>query len=83
MPELMATLKAIFEKEHRSNKFAAAMQGIDLEGNIEKKGEDRPVTFEEVKARAIARVTGNQEQANAALYGFDNMDGTSYKLIGL
>ena len=29
--ELLATLKAIREKEHRNNKFLAAMQGIDLE----------------------------------------------------
>ena len=29
--ELLATLKAVRDKEHRNNKFLAAMQGIDLE----------------------------------------------------
>ena len=81
MQELMATLKAIYEKEHRNNKFIAAMQGIDIDKD--KKGEDGAVTFEEVKARAIQRATGNQSQANAARFGIDQMDGTDYKIVGL
>lgn len=77
----MATLKAIYEREHRNNKFVAAMQGIDIDKD--KKGEEGAVTFEEVKARAIAKVTGSQEKANAARFGIDQMDGTGYKLVGL
>lgn len=80
MPELMATLSAIYEREHRHNKFSAAMQGVDIDEK--KQGEGGATTFEEVKARAIARATGNQEKANAALYGFDGLDGVSYNLVG-
>ena len=77
----MTTLKAIYDKEHRQNKFMAAMQGIDIDED--KKGkDDGAVTFEEVKARAISKVTGNMEQANAARFGFDGLDGTGYSLIG-
>ena len=81
MSELMATLKAVYEKEHRQNKFVAEMQGVDIDKD--KKGEEGTVTFEEVKARAIARATGDQTQANAARFGVDQMDGTDYKVIGL
>lgn len=80
MPELLATLKAVYEKENRHNKFMAAMQGIDLDKN-NKGGDEAAVTFEEVKARAIAKITGSEEMANAARYGFDKMDGTGYSLI--
>ena len=76
----MATLKAIYEREHRHNKFSAAMQGIDIDEN--KQGEGGATTFEEVKARAVAKMTGNQELANAALYGFDGLDGVAYNLVG-
>jgi hypothetical protein len=81
MSELMATLKAVYEREHRNNKFIAAMQGIDIDKD--KKGEEGAVTFEEVKARAIAKATGDTNQANAARFGIDQMDGTGYKVIGL
>lgn len=83
MQELMATLKAIYEREHRQNKFNAAMQGVDLDENKNKEGANGAVTFEEVKARAIARVTGDISQANAARFGVDQMDGTDYKIVGL
>ncbi len=82
MPELMATLSAVHRKEHRQNKFVAALQGVDIDKNENGK-EDEAVTFEEVKARAIARSTGNQELANSALFGFDQMDGTGYSLVGM
>jgi hypothetical protein len=35
MEELVATLEAIREKEARQQKFMAAIQGIDLDGNQE------------------------------------------------
>lgn len=78
----MATLNAIYRREHRQQKFMAALQGVDIDK--ENKGEeDKAVTFEEVKARAIARATGDKELSNAALFGFDKLDGTSYSLIGV
>ena len=80
MPELLATLKAVYEKEGRHNKFLAAMQGIDLDKN-NKGGDEGTVTFEEVKARAIAKITGDEEKANAARFGFNKSDGTEYSLI--
>lgn len=77
----MATLNAIYKREHRQQKFMAALQGVDIDK--ENKGEqDEAVTFEQVKARAIAKATGNQEAANAALFGFDKIDGTEYSLVG-
>lgn len=36
----MATLEAIHEKEMRNNKFAAAMQGIDLDEDNEEEAGD-------------------------------------------
>ena len=83
MPELMTTLKAVYEKEHRQNKFVAAMQGVDIDENKKNEGEDRVTTFEEVKARAIGKITGDQSKANAALYGFDGLDGTNYSIVGI
>jgi hypothetical protein len=81
MQELMATLSAIHKKEHRQQKFMAALQGVDIDKD-DKGEQDKAVTFEEVKSRAIAKATGNQEAANAALFGFDKIDGTGYSLIG-
>lgn len=51
MPELTAILHALREKEHHHNKFLAAIQGIDLEGNEEKQEQ---VTFEDIKARVFS-----------------------------
>lgn len=82
MKELMATLEAMHNREHRQMKFMAALQGVDIDQDKNKEG-GGAVTFEEVKARAIAKATGNQEAANAALFGFDQLDGTSYKIVGL
>lgn len=82
MQELMTTLKAIYEREHRQNKFIAAMQGVDIDSN-KKEGEDGTVTFEEVKARAIAKMGGDASSSNAARFGFDNLDGTQYSVVGL
>lgn len=83
MQELMVTLKAIYEREHRHNKFTAAMQGIDIDKDNKKEGESGAVTFEEVKARAIQKATGDISQAHAARFGVDQMDGTDYKIVGL
>lgn len=82
MQELMATLKAIYEREHRQNKFTAAMQGVDIDKE-NKGGTDEAVSFEEVKARAIAKMSGDQSMANSARFGFDELDGTGYSVVGL
>lgn len=82
MKELMATLSAIYQREHRQMRFMAALQGVDIDKdkNTEEGG---PVSFEEVKARAIGKITGNLEAANAARFGFDQLDGTGYNVVGL
>lgn len=82
MAELMATLNAMYEREHRQNRFLAHLQGIDIDkGNKE---EEAAVTFEEIKARAALKVTGSIEAANAERYGFKpEENGTSYAIVGL
>lgn len=77
----MTTLQAVYQRENRHNKFMAAIQGIDLDKD-KKEGDGEAITFEEVKARAIAKMTGSEEQANAARFGIDNLDGTEYTLVG-
>lgn len=81
----MATLDAMYKREHRQHKFMAMLQGIDIdEGANNGKGDDAPVTFEEVKARAALKVTGNMEVANAERYGFKSEEnGTGYQIVGL
>lgn len=79
----MATLTAMYNREHRHNKFMAMLQGIDIDENKTEGGDSAPVTFEEVKARAAMKLTGNLELANAARYGFDRIDGTGYQIVGL
>lgn len=78
----MATLSAIYQKEHRQMKFMAALQGVDIDQDKKEEG-GGPVTFEEIKARAIQKITGSSEAANAARFGFDQMDGTDYTIVGL
>lgn len=82
MQELMTTLQAVYAREHRQNKFAAAMQGVDIDEN-NKEDKDGAVTFEEVKARAAAKMTGDLSIAQAAREGLDQLDGTGYSIVGL
>lgn len=56
MDELQIILEAGREREQRHNKFMAAIQGIDLEGNNEKVNK-----FDEVQRRAEAKLTGKSE----------------------
>jgi hypothetical protein len=83
MQELMATLKSIYEREHRHNKFLALMQGIDIDKENKGGEQDGAVSFEEVKARAIAKMSGDQSLAHSAKFGFDDLDGTGYNIVGL
>lgn len=81
----MATLDAMYKREHRQHKFMAMLQGVDIdEGTKNGKGDDEPVTFEEVKARAALKVTGDIQTANAERYGFKpEENGTGYQIVGL
>ena len=49
MDELNAVLVASRDKEHRQNKFLAALQDKELEG-----GDTDTVTFEDIKARVFS-----------------------------
>lgn len=67
LEELEAIIKASREKEHRHQKFMAALKGIDLDENDEAKER-----FEAVKRRAEARMTGkSEEQLELAEFGLE------------
>jgi MoxR-like ATPase len=82
MPELAATLNAMYESERRKQKFMAALQGVDLDEKIDKEIDERVSTLEEVKARAAARLTGDKNVAGAISQGITSEMGTEYKLMG-
>jgi ribosomal protein L12E/L44/L45/RPP1/RPP2 len=82
MPEIAATLNAMYESERRKQKFMAALQGVDLDEKIDKDIDERVSTLEEVKARAAARLTGDQNVAGAISQGITSDMGTQYKLMG-
>ena len=83
MPELSATLKAMYKVENRKNKFMAAMQGHEFDTDSTDSDSDaKPSTFLEVQARAMAKMTGDKEKAKALEYGFMPEEGTGYIMIG-
>jgi hypothetical protein len=83
MPELVATLEAIYKKDERSQKFFAALQGVQIdESSSGSSGSDAPVSYQEIQARAMKKLTGNSEAAKAVEYGFTSDVGMSYSLIG-
>lgn len=83
MPELVATLKAMYESENRKNKFLAMVNGVDMESGSDKQDDDnRPVTFQEIQARATARLTGDTTKAKAVEYGISADMGLSYEVLG-
>lgn len=55
--ELEKILDAAREQEHKRQKFAAALQGVDLDENTNKDS-----SFEEVKRRAEAKLKGVSEE---------------------
>ena len=83
MPELTATLSAMYKKESRSNKFMAQLQGVNLDdAETGSDGSDtKPLTFQEIQARAAARVTGSEELSSAIEYGFTPDLGVGYKIL--
>jgi hypothetical protein len=80
MPELMHTVEAMHRVEKRKQKFMAALQGIDLDKEETPKNSKAP-TAEEVKARAVARLTGDRNLAGAVAEGFTPDTGLIYKIV--
>jgi len=58
LPELEAILEAIRKQEHRNRKFAAALKGINLDGEEQT---EQP-TFEEIERKARATLAGISEE---------------------
>lgn len=87
MPELTATLTAIRERENNHNKFLAAIQGIDLDGESqETKGKKE---WEDIKARVFSGGTAKDSNdiislqgINASQAGFGIGAGLSYDNVG-
>ena len=69
LPELQAILDASREREHRQNKFAAALKGVNLD---EGKEMDAKEKFAEIQRRAEAKLTGKPEaQLEMDEFGID------------
>jgi hypothetical protein len=60
LDELEVILKASHDREHRQNKFAAALKGINLDEADKESIKER---FDEVKRRAEAKTTGKSEDS--------------------
>jgi hypothetical protein len=58
LPELEKILKASRDKEHEQRKFAAALEGINLDEASESENKER---FEAVQRRVAARLSGKSE----------------------
>lgn len=57
-PELVAMVAAQRERDHRTMKFQAALQGVDLDKNKKEDGGDR---VEQIKRRVRAKAEGKSE----------------------
>ena len=84
MPELSATLKAMYEAERRRQKFMAALQGINLDehidSTIDSQIEQSIPSVEDIQARAVARLTGDHNLAGAISQGLTPEMGVEYKI---
>lgn len=58
----------------------AALQGVDLDEKIDKDIDQRVSTLDEVKARAVARLTGDKSMAGAISQGITPDMGVEYVL---
>ena len=69
MAELVAILEAMREQEYADKKFAAAMQGVDLDKQTGKRakntGQKKASTFEDIQARVFSG--GMAQDANDIL----------------
>ena len=87
MPELLLTLESMHKTEKRKQKFLAALQGIDIDQNENVEEDNQSVskkvpTVEDIKARAVARLTGDANLAGAISEGFTPDKGLEYKIMG-
>lgn len=57
--ELYALQAALYRQEHRRNRFAAALKGVDLDKESATEEED---PFERIKRKAEAELAGKSEQ---------------------
>jgi hypothetical protein len=81
MPELVATLNAVYKREERSQKFMAAIQGIDIDKVTN--NSEKATTLQQIHARVQARLTGDLEKAKAIEYGFTPEVGLGYASYGI
>lgn len=71
LDELEAILEAAHEREHRQNKFYAALQGVDLD----KGKNDNKERFEAIKRRVEARQNNiSEETVELNALGMDSWD---------
>lgn len=84
MPELLATLDAMGRVEKRKNRFMAALQGIDIDkdGDGESMQQGPLPTVEEIQARAMRRITGDESVAGAVAAGLTPDMGIDYEIMG-
>ena len=60
LKELEVILQAARDQEYSRQKFAAALKGVNLDES--KTSGDKELTFEDIKRRAQAKVTGISEE---------------------
>ena len=74
----------MYKAEERKNKFAASLAGVDMGESSEetKASGQQPSTFEEIQARALARLNGDTTSVEAIRQGFTPDLGISYAIIG-
>lgn len=78
----MATYKAINDVAKRDRKFFAALQGVDIdEDDADSSSGSKTTTIEEVQARAVARLTGDQNLAGAISEGLTPDMGVQYMIV--
>lgn len=82
MPELSATLKAMYKVESRKNKFQAQLQGIDLDDTSTSDSDSKPSTLQDVQARALARLNKSESVKGAAELGLTPDMGVGYTFLG-
>lgn len=77
----MATYKALHDVARREHKFFAALQGVDIDQDeSSSSSESKATTIEEVQARAIARLTGDENLAGAVSEGLTPDMGVQYMI---
>ena len=78
----MATITAMHEREGRHNKFLAALQGVNLEGDNQETDSEEPTSLQEIYARVNAKLSGDQSILDAANAGITEDMGLGYQVVG-